>query len=186
MLDRDELEIAWHMTRNRSDCAGIDGITTNLFGIVSSCELDRLHKQLQLDCYSPQAARGILISKSDGNSRTVGIYTVRDRIVQRALLQRLYPVLDSALSDRSHAYHLGRSVKTAITQALSYCDRGVWFVKTDIQQFFERLSWALVMSCLESLNLPPDLLFLIEQQMKVDLILRGQRVNLQGIATGYV
>lgn len=187
MLDRDELEIAWHMTRNRSDCAGIDGITTNLFGIVSSCELDRLHKQLQLDCYSPQAARGILISKSDGNSRTVGIYTVRDRIVQRALLQRLYPVLDSALSDRSHAYHLGRSVKTAITQALSYCDRGVWFVKTDIQQFFERLSWALVMSCLESLNLPPDLLFLIEQQMKVDLILRGQRVNLQrGVLQGGV
>ena len=187
MLDRDELEFAWHLTKHRSRNAGIDGITTKLFEIASSYELDRLHNHLHHDRYSPQSVRGILLPKDDGTSRTVVIYTVRDRVVQRALLQRLYPFLDVTLSDRCHAYHLGRSVKTAIAQALSYCDRGVWFVKTDIQQFFERLSWALILSCLESLNISPDMLFLIEQQLKVDLILRGQHINLQrGVLQGGV
>lgn len=187
MLDRDELEIAWHMTKYRSRSAGVDGITTKLFEVVSDCELDRLHKHLQRDLYSPQAVRGILLPKEDGALRTVGIYSVRDRIVQRALLQRLYPFLDTTLSDRCHAYHLGRSVKTAIAQSLSYCNRAVWFVKTDIQQFFERLSWALILSFLEKLSLSSELIFLIEQQLKVDLILRGQRINLQrGVLQGGV
>jgi len=55
MLDRDELEFAWHLTKLRSRSAGIDGITTKLFEIASSYELDRLHKHLQHDRYSPQS-----------------------------------------------------------------------------------------------------------------------------------
>jgi retron-type reverse transcriptase len=48
-----------------------------------------------------------------------------------------------------------------------------WVIKADIQQFFDTLSWALLLNQLERLQLKPGVVQWIEQQLKAGVVLEG-------------
>jgi CRISPR-associated protein Cas1 len=179
MSDREfilpRLMAAWQQVRQRTNAAGIDGITTDLFAGVAEEELRRLQQQLQHDRYCALPAKGFYRRKSSGGVRLIGISTVRDRVVQRLALQRLYPILDETFSPRSYAYRPGLGVADAIAQLQEfYCTRPVWTIKADIVQFFDRLCWAILLSQLETLPLDPRWIELIEQQLKSGVVTDGR------------
>lgn len=187
-ISMEPLRVAWARVQRGSAAAGVDGITLDWFASDAIAQLRRIQQQLQNESYQALPAKGFYLSKKSGGRRLVGIPTVRDRIVQRFLLQAIYPALDRALSPVAYAYRPGYSTYQAVRQVLArYAHPPVWVLKTDVQQFFDRINWALLQHDLEQLPIQPGLQQAMMQQVTAGLVLnhRRQPVN-QGVLQGGV
>ncbi len=182
------LSAAWQLVQRGSPAAGVDRITPELFAGVASEQLRLLQVLLQRECYAASPARGFYLAKPNGGQRLIGISTVRDRIVQRYLLQMIYPKLEQVFNEAAFAYRPGLSIYGAVDRVMAaYQHQPAWVVKADIQQFFDQLVWGVLLGELERLKLKPMLTQLIEQQLKSGIVLSGQmyRPN-QGVLQGGV
>lgn len=182
------LAASWGLVQRGSKAAGVDGITIELFAGIAREQIRLLQKQLQWETYQASPAKGFYLAKKSGGQRLIGIPTVSDRIVQRYLLQSIYPKLDQALSPVAYAYRPGYSTHLAVEHVMEfYRDRPAWVLKTDVQKFFDQLSWSLLLHQLEQMKLDPTLIRLIEQQIKSGIVLdrRLIRTN-QGVLQGGV
>lgn len=183
-----DLNYAWELVRRGSRSAGIDGITVDLFAGVKEEQLDILQSQLEQESYNPSPARGFYLPKRNGGKRLLGIPTVRDRVVQRWLLEELYLPLEDEFADCSYAYRPGRGIQTAVKHLYFYYQyQPTWIVKSDIENFFDSLCWALLLAALERLQLDSTLVQLVEQQLKAGIVLGGRRLDRkQGVLQGAV
>jgi CRISPR-associated endonuclease Cas1/group II intron reverse transcriptase/maturase len=147
-----------------------------LFAGVAHEQLLNLQRQLQQERYTPHPAKGYYVRKQRGGKRLIGIPVVRDRIVQRLLLEEIYLPLEDTFLDCSYAYRPGRGIQLAVQHLFSYYQfQPTWVLKADIAQFFDNLCHALLLTNLEQLQLEPTLLQLIEQQLNSGIVIGGQR-----------
>jgi len=140
---------AWGRVKANKGAAGCDGQTVEQFAHNAEENLARLHEQLRDKTYRPQAVRRVEVPKSGGGKRALGIPTVRDRIVQQAVLQVLSPIFEEQFSPRSHGFRPGRGCETA----LEVVDRALRFgyeyvVDADISKFFDTVDHALLLELL--------------------------------------
>ena len=149
----EHLYAAWGRVQRGSPSAGVDGITTELFAGVAQEQLGQIHRQLRCESYVASPAKGLYVSKKSGGQRLIGLSTVRDRILQRYLLQSIYPQLEKRFSESSFAYRPGFSIYGAAEQVMArYGQRPSWVIKADIQQFFDNLSWGVLLGQMERLK----------------------------------
>jgi RNA-directed DNA polymerase len=67
--------------------------------------------------------------------------TVRDRLIQQALLQVLQPKLDPTFSQHSYGFRPGRSAHDAVLAAQVMCNQaGGVVVDVDLEKFFDRVN----------------------------------------------
>ncbi|MCC2694864.1 CRISPR-associated endonuclease Cas1 [Nodularia sp. LEGE 04288] len=184
----EELRFAWFQVRLGTKNAGVDGITLDFFASMVSDQLQILQHQLQQQIYHTYPAKGFYIPKKSGGKRLVGIPTVRDRIVQRLLLEELYFPLEDTFLDCSYAYRPGHNIQQAVQHLFSYYQlRPTWIIKADIQQFFDNLCWALLFTNLEELKLEVNILELVEQQIKAGVVIGGKTIfSGKGVLQGAV
>ena len=74
---------------------GIDGIDKQAMEADLPDELERIRAELLAGSYQPQPARRVYIPKANGKQRPLGIPSLRDRIVQRAMLMVMEPIWES-------------------------------------------------------------------------------------------
>lgn len=171
-----QLATAWHRVQRGSPAAGIDGISVELFTGIAQEQLRLMRRQIGRESYFASPARGILIPKKSGGRRLIGIPTVQDRILQRFLLQTIYPYLEEAFSESCFAYRPGLSIYQAVERVMEfYQHQPTWVVKADIQQFFDNLSWPILLGQLEQIGLDAEVIRLLEQQIKSGVMLYGRR-----------
>ena len=171
----EHLHAAWRQVQRGSPAAGVDGITTDLFAGVVHEQLGQMHRQLRRECYRANPAKGFFVSKKSGGQRLIGLSTVRDRVLQRYLLQSIYPKLEATFSDSAFAYRPGLSIYGAVDRVMvDYSQQPTWVIKADIRQFYDNLAWGVLMGQLERLKISTSWLRLIEQQIKAGMILQGQ------------
>lgn len=132
------LRSAWERVKANRGAAGVDGMTISRYAERADARLQLLHTDLRNRTYRPRPVRRVLIPKSGGGRRALGVPTVEDRIVQQALLQVLQPIFETRFSSRSHGFRPERGCHTA----LSVVDRAVrhgyeWVVDADIRSFFD-------------------------------------------------
>jgi len=86
--------------------------------------LQRLHLELKRGEYSPSPVKRIEIPKSNGKMRPLGIPTVKDRIVQQAILNIIQPIFESDFHPQSYGYRPYKSCHKAVAKAhqLMECD----------------------------------------------------------------
>ena len=114
----EHLQAAWGLVQRGSPAAGVDGITTDLFAGVAHEQIAYMHRQLRREVYAASPAKGFFIPKKNGEKRLIGLSTVRDRILQRYLLQSIYPQLEKAFSDSTFAYRPGLSIYGAVDRVM--------------------------------------------------------------------
>lgn len=141
----DTLTEAWRKVRLGTDLAGVDGETVAQFQARLFANLKALQQDLRRRRYTPQAVKRLTIPKPDGTKRPLGILTVRDRIVQRAVLLVVEPLFDDGFEECSHGFRKGRSIHTALTQVTRLINLGYgWIVDFDIAACFDMINTKLL------------------------------------------
>ena len=137
------LEQAWERVRANRGSGGVDGQSLEAFGGQLSEHLEQLRQELKDDTYQPQPVRQVPIPKAGGKpgeQRMLGIPTVRDRVCQQALLNRLEPIFEPVFDEANFGYRRGRSTKDAMRKVWKEIQSGrEWIVDADLKDFFGSL-----------------------------------------------
>lgn len=120
----DALRRAWRKVRAAGGGAGADGVAPSVFEQRREAELLALHVELSTGRYRPGPIRRLFIPKADGGVRPLVVWTLRDRVAQRAVHDYLEPCFEAVFLDCSHGYRPGRSVSTAVRAVVAGRDRG--------------------------------------------------------------
>ena len=121
--------------------AGVDGQTVQQFDGQLLEELQRLEEDLRTDKYRPQAVRRVWIPKPGSTEkRPLGIPSVRDRVVQTALLHVLEPIFDHTFAEQSYGFRHGRGCHHALERVEALLNEGyVYVVDADLKSYFDTI-----------------------------------------------
>jgi len=148
MLRRENMFDARSRVKSNAGAAGVDGKTVDeLDGYLREHWL-RIREELRSGTYHPQPVRKVEIPKPGGKgTRTLGIPTVLDRLLQQALLQVMTPMFDPTFSDASFGFRPGRGTHQAIERAREHIASGrTWVVDLDLEKFFDRVNHDVLMA----------------------------------------
>src|SRR6516164_1827820 len=118
LLTPEFLTETWGMM-NRSAASGIDGQTARQFERDVEQQVAEIHKQLKAGRYRAPPVRRVEIPKGPGKAgtRPLGIPTVADRLLQRAVARIVEAVFEADFLDCSYGFRPGRNPHHAL-QAL--------------------------------------------------------------------
>ena len=174
VLDRENLRKAWKRVKANKGAAGVDGMS-----ISEAFEFIRQHWEaicstLENGRYKPMPVRRVLIPKSGGGSRPLGIPTVLDRLIQQAIAQVLMPIFDPHFSESSYGFRPGRSAHGAVRQVKklfrSYYPIAV---DADLSKFFDTVNHNLLMRCVAKRVKDKRVLKLIRKYLQAEVIVDG-------------
>jgi len=121
-----------------------------------------------------------MIPKPGGGERQLGIPTVRDRVVQQAILQVIEPMFDADFSESSFGFRPRRGAHDALKQAKSYVKAGyTWVVDIDLEKFFDRVNHDILMSKLAKRIGDKRLLRIIRRFLTAGTMQNGVVMNRQ-------
>jgi group II intron reverse transcriptase/maturase len=144
LIDIDWLYEAWRLTR-KDGAAGVDGQTAADYERELEANLRSLLDRAKSGTYRAPPVRRVHIPKGGGSAtaetRPIGIPTLEDKVLQRAVVMLLEPIYEQDFYDCSHGFRPGRGAHQAL-EALwkqTMVDRGGWIVEVDIRKFFDTL-----------------------------------------------
>ena len=113
LLTPEFLKETWKQM-NRRAASGIDGETMKEFGKELDRRVEDVVERLKSGSYKAPAIRRVEIPKGFGKTRPLGITTVEDRLVQRAVARILSSIFEQDFLDLSYGYRPGRSPYDAL------------------------------------------------------------------------
>jgi RNA-directed DNA polymerase len=141
---RDVLEEAYARCRANGGASGVDGQgfdDIEAYGL--GRWLDELATELKGRTYRPHPVRRVFIPKGDGQQRPLGIPTIRDRVVQTAVVLVLEPIFEADLEPEQYAYRPDRSALDAVTAVLGLLKAGhKQVVDADLSGYFDSIPHA--------------------------------------------
>lgn len=139
VLSLHALKWAWLRVRENKGAAGGDGMSLKRYERMLEANLLELADQVRNGTYQPSVVRTVTI-RGPRRSRRIAILSVRDRVLQRAVLELIDGYCDRQFLTCSYGYRPGRSVHDAVNHILQAQDRGLrTVVDADIQRCFETL-----------------------------------------------
>jgi RNA-directed DNA polymerase len=168
LLSLQALYDAFKPIKSNKGAPGIDGQTVEAFAENLGIELPRLLLELKEKRYQASAVKRVTIPKDGGGERSLGIPTVRDRIVQQAVRNILEPIVDPDFHPSSYGYRKGRSCHHAITKASLFIRQyhRKWVVDMDLSKCFDTLDHGLIISQFREKVTDGSILALLTQFLK--------------------
>lgn len=190
VYDYKNLYWAWRRVRRNQGTFGLDKMSVHMFEANEGVHLLELQRQLKERRYKPLPVRRVYIPKTSDPSkqRPLGIPSVRDRIVQQAIVQLVDPIFDPEMSDRSYGFRKGRSQRGAIATTIRDAKEGYRYVlDADISSFFDQIGHDVVMSRVRARIADGRVLDLIEAFLKAGVSEDGQlSIPSRGVPQGGV
>ena len=159
---------------------GVDGIDRTMFEGNLVPELARIRAELLAGSYRPLPARRVYIPKANGKLRPLGIPSLRDRVVQRAMLMAMEPIWESDFHRMSYGFRPARSVHHAIRTVklqLQADDEtgaaGRWVIEGDLASYFDTVHHRLLLKAVRKRINDQRFLALLWKFIKAGCVDRG-------------
>ena len=135
------LRAAFSQVAANKGAAGVDHVTVKMFEDRLEENLRSLSEDLESGRYRPQQIRRHYIPKPGSKEkRPLGIPTVRDRVVQTAVLNALEPIFEREFAEHSYGFRPGRGCKDALRRVDQLLKEGyTYVVDADLKSYFDTI-----------------------------------------------
>jgi group II intron reverse transcriptase/maturase len=144
-MDSDWLHEAYRRTRH-DGATGVDGQTGADYEQDLGANLQSLLDRVKSGTYRAPPVRRAYIPKggSATEKRPIGIPTLEDKVLQRAVAMLLEPIYEQDFHDCSFGFRPGRSAHQALEAfwKQTMASHGGWILEVDIRKFFDTLDHA--------------------------------------------
>lgn len=165
------LALAWAKVKANRGVAGVDRQSVEQFEAQAERYLLELSQSLQEGRYRPAAVKRVEIPKGDGQSRPLGIPTVKDRIVQAAVKLVIEPIFEVTFLNTSYGFRPGRGCKDALREVDHWLKAGyTYVVDADLKAYFDSIPHDKLMERVETRISDGRVLSLIESWLKQDVL----------------
>lgn len=166
------LREAWADVQEADQRDGVVSSSVARFGASLEDNIGRLVADLAWGAYRPADVHLVVIPKDDAQTRTLGVPPARDRVVARAVLHALTPVVDPLLGPASYAFRPGLGVQDAVQAVVALREEGLgWVLRTDVNDCFPSMRVDVVWRCLSAVVDDAEIL------QVVDLLLHRHAVD---------
>jgi RNA-directed DNA polymerase len=135
------LSWAYGKAKANRGAPGVDGLQfedIEVYGV--DRWLGELREELLEETYRSQPVRRVKILKPGGGQRPLGIPTIRDRVVQTAVVLFLEPIFEADFEDNVYGYRPGRSAHDALGEVRERLYAGqTHVVDADITAYFDTI-----------------------------------------------
>lgn len=149
-LNCEWLREAYRRTRKEA-AAGVDGVTAEEYAETLDANIAELLEKAKSGQYVASPVRRVNIPKGGGKTRPLGIPTLEDKILQRAVVMLLEPIYEQDFLDCSYGFRPRRSphmaLQTLWRQIMNMS--GCWLIDADITKFFDTMDKAILRRILD-------------------------------------
>lgn len=163
---------AFQQVARNAGAPGVDHVTVDEFGRQVPENIWQLSDALKDGTYRPQAIRRVHIPKPGTNeTRPLGIPTVRDRLVQAAVVNVIEPIFERDFAAQSYGFRPKRGCKDALRRVDQLLKAGyTHVVDADLKGYFDSIPHDRLMSRLATKIADGRVLSLIESFLKAGIL----------------
>jgi len=148
LLNEENLLDSWKYLNNKA-ASGIDRISTKEFEEELLTNIEKLVKSLKEKRYRAKLVKRVYIPKENGKHRSLGIPTIGDKLIQKAVARILNAIYEQDFLSCSYGYRPTIGAKDAVRDITTTLIRGRYgyIVDADLQGFFDHIhhQWLLKM-----------------------------------------
>ncbi len=177
----DVLKTAWYLVKKNGGSPGVDGVSiaqieSNPEGVENL--LKEISEEIEEKKYIPEEVLRVYIPKANGKLRPLGIPTIKDRIVQMAVMLILEPIFESDFLDCSYGFRPGKNAHQALETIKQHIENGYTAVyDADLQGYFDSIPHDKLMKGLEMRISDKHILKLIRMWLKTQIVEKGSEGN---------
>lgn len=141
VLSKANLSHALKQVLANKGAPGVDGMTTEELVPYIKAHPNELSQAIMDGTYRPSPVKRVYIPKENGDKRPLGIPTVRDRLIQQALAQKIAEEFEPRFSDSSYGFRPNLSALDAVQAVVSKANQGYEYViDLDLSKFFDTVN----------------------------------------------
>ena len=178
----DVLAAAWKLVGKYGKAAGVDGITREKLEATSGGVerfLEEIHRELREKTYRASPVRRVYIPKGNtGKLRPLGIPTLKDRVVQMAVVLILEPIFEADFEDCSYGFRRGRSAHQALEAIRQGLETGLTAIyDADLKGYYDSIPQDKLLACVRMRVADRSVLGLIRMWLEAPIMEEKQRFN---------
>lgn len=168
ILHKKVLMDAWKSVKANKGCAGIDKMSIKKFSEHEDEYIDELLIELKNKTYKPSPVKRVYIKKKNGKLRPLGIPTIKDRIVQQAIVMRVQGFFEkNVFHQNSCGFRPDMGTQDAIYKVANRLNEGFRYIYDfDIKGFFDNIPHKKLMKVLNKYIADGTVLDIIWKSLK--------------------
>ena len=179
LLSYRRLEEAWKQVKANHGAGGVDKVSIKDFEEHSEQYLNEILNELKTKTYKPTSARRVYIKKKNGKLRPLGIPTIKDRIIQQALVNILTPFFEAnVFHENSCGFRPERGTELALKKVVSRLEYEYYYIYDfDIKGCFDNIPHKKLMKVLSKYISDGTVLELMWKWLKAGYIEDGKHYD---------
>lgn len=170
IYDMENLQAAWNRVRANRPGPGIDRVRWEDFEANLLHNLHLLQKQIREEAYKPLPVSVFNEPKPTGKPRVIGISSMRDKVVQQAVLLAISSHFEKYFLPCCYAYRPGVSALSAVKRAGQCIARGkLWLLKMDVEKFFDTMDHVILLELIRKVIDEKPILRLLSRLLKAKI-----------------
>lgn len=170
------LLLAAHGVIRKDGAPGVDGQSCAQLEAHVAQTVTELARLLREERYEPRPVKRVWIEKlGTADKRPLGVPTVRDRVVQTALLHVLEPIFEQEFAEHSYGFRLDRNALRAIARVEALLQAGyTQVVDADLKGYFDSIPQEKLLALIEQKIADGAVLRLLKKYLKQGVLESGK------------